>query len=269
MARQPRRKAESGVYHIILRGINRQTVFEDEEDFSKYRSLLSFYKRRCGFALYGYCLMDNHIHLLVKEAANPAILDVNGTEVEVPAESLETIFKRLNVSYVLYFNRKYKRTGHLFQDRFKSEPIETDARLLMALRYIHRNPIKAGICGNAEEYRQSSYCDYTGETKESITDIPFVLELMRKEDLIRYTAEENQDTFLDIPDQADLPKTDQEAKELLAKITGCRSVSAFRKLGRKKRDDAFRSLNREGVNITQISRITGVSRPVIYRALEM
>ena len=82
------------------------------------------HKRRCGFELYGYCLMDNHIHLLVKEAANAAVLDIGGSEIEIPPESLESIFKRIGVSYVLYFNRKYKRVGHLFQDRFKSEPIE-------------------------------------------------------------------------------------------------------------------------------------------------
>ena len=142
MARQARQKSEAGIYHIILRGSNRQILFEDEEDFSKFKSLLSFYKKRCGFALYGYCLMDNHIHLLMKEAENPAVLFINGKEIEFgPGESLETIFKRIGVSYVGYFNRKYKRTGHLFQDRFKSEPIDTDAYLLMALRYIHRNPV--------------------------------------------------------------------------------------------------------------------------------
>ena len=267
MARQPRQKAASGIYHIILRGINRQIIFEDEEDFSKYKSLLSFYKRRCGFELYGYCLMDNHIHLLVKEAANAAVLDIGGSEIEIPPESLESIFKRIGVSYVLYFNRKYKRVGHLFQDRFKSEPIETLPYLMMALRYIHRNPIKAGICEKAEEYSQSSYRDYIGEEKDPITDVSLILDLTEIDDLIQFTAEENQDSFIDVAEQNDFPKTDQEAKELLAEITGCNSASAFQELSRQERDEAFRRLKKDGVSITQISRITGVSRPLIYRAI--
>ena len=267
MARQPRQKAASGIYHIILRGINRQIIFEDEEDFSKYKSLLSFYKRRCGFELYGYCLMDNHIHLLVKEAANAAVLDIGGSEIEIPPESLESIFKRIGVSYVLYFNRKYKRVGHLFQDRFKSEPIETLPYLMMALRYIHRNPIKAGICEKAEEYSQSSYRDYIGEEKDPITDVSLILDLTEIDDLIQFTAEENQDSFIDVAEQNDFPKTDQEAKELLAEITGCTSASAFQELSRQERDEAFRRLKKDGVSITQISRITGVSRPLIYRAI--
>ena len=225
------------------------------------------HKRRCGFELYGYCLMDNHIHLLVKEAANAAVLDIGGSEIEIPPESLESIFKRIGVSYVLYFNRKYKRVGHLFQDRFKSEPIETLPYLMMALRYIHRNPIKAGICEKAEEYSQSSYRDYIGEEKDPITDVSLILDLTEIDDLIQFTAEENQDNFIDVAEQNDFPKTDQEAKELLAEITGCTSASAFQELSRQERDEAFRRLKKDGVSITQISRITGVSRPLIYRAI--
>ena len=76
MPRQARGKSESGVYHIMIRGINQQIIFEDDEDQEKYLQLLRFYRKRCGFALYGYCLMDNHVHLLVKEAARPSIVTI-------------------------------------------------------------------------------------------------------------------------------------------------------------------------------------------------
>ena len=121
----------SGIYHVMIRGINYQSIFEDSEDREKYLQLLRNTRKRCGFALYGYCLMGNHVHLLVKEAAGPSVITMQGGDVEVgPGEPLESIFKRLGVSYVRYFNRKYKRVGHLFQDRYRSEPIEDDAYLL-------------------------------------------------------------------------------------------------------------------------------------------
>ena len=99
MARTVRRRSESGVYHVMLRGINRQLIFEDEEDENTFLRILSSCKKRCGFALYGYCLMGNHVHLLLKEAARPAVITVNGQDIEAgPGESLETIFKRIGVS---------------------------------------------------------------------------------------------------------------------------------------------------------------------------
>lgn len=85
--------------------------------------------------------MGNHVHLLLREGKEP----------------LSQIFKRLGVRYVYWYNWKYKRTGHLFQDRFKSEPVEDDTYFLAVLRYIYQNPVKAGLCEKPEEYQWSSY----------------------------------------------------------------------------------------------------------------
>ena len=88
--------------------------------------------------------MNNHARLLLQERE----------------EDIANIMKRINISYVFYFNKKYKKTGHLFQDRYRSEKIEDDSYLLMATRYIHKNPIKAGIVKKAEKYKWSSYKGY-------------------------------------------------------------------------------------------------------------
>ena len=114
MPRQARRQSESGIYHIMLRGINQQQIFEDEEDNQKFVEVLKDCKLISGFKVYAYCLMGNHIHLLLK-AEN---------------ENLEQIFKRIGARYVYWYNWKYRRRGHLFQDRFKSEPVEDDAYFL-------------------------------------------------------------------------------------------------------------------------------------------
>ena len=125
MPRQARKRAESGIYHVMLRGINQQRIFEDEEDNQRFLQILRECKEIGGFMLLAYCLMGNHVHLLIKE----------GTE------SLEQIFKRIGGRFVYWYNVKYQRVGHLFQDRFKSEPVDTDAYLLTVIRYIHQNPV--------------------------------------------------------------------------------------------------------------------------------
>lgn len=129
MPRQARKKSESGIYHIMLRGINQQQIFEDREDYEKFLEILKDCKAICEFKLFAYCLMGNHIHLLIQE----------GTE------SLEQVFKRLCGRFVYWYNVKYRRVGHLFQDRFKSEPVDSDDYFFTVQRYIHQNPIKAGL----------------------------------------------------------------------------------------------------------------------------
>ena len=120
MPRTARKKSNSGIYHIMLRGINRQIIFEDDEDRVKFIATLKHYKQKCGFNVFAYCLMDNHVHLIIK----------------VNNESLESIMKRIGVSYVYWYNWKYKRSGHLFQDRYKSEVIEDDSYLLVLSRFL-------------------------------------------------------------------------------------------------------------------------------------
>lgn len=105
MPRQARERSRSGIYHIMLRGINRQNIFEEDEDRQRFIETLKYYKAISGYRLYGYCLMNNHIHLLMGE---------NG-------ESMSLGIKRISSSYVYWYNQKYNRCGHLFQERFKSD----------------------------------------------------------------------------------------------------------------------------------------------------
>lgn len=268
MARQARKASVSGVYHVMLRGINRQRIFEDSQDEQKFLELLRLYRKRCGFALYGYCLMGNHVHLLLKEAARPCVITINGVDVETgPGEALKTVFKRVGVSYVLYFNRKYRRTGPLFQDRFRSEPVDTDEYLLMALRYIHLNPVKARLCSKPEEYPLSSFREYLNEGNRRMVDCEAVLNMITLEELKAYTEQPNEDRFLEMSGSEKLPGTDEEAKACMARITGCASASEFQRLEKAERERALRRLYSEGFAIAQISRITGYSRPIVYRAI--
>ena len=117
MPRKARVKSKTGIYHMILRGVNRQVIFESKEDGEKFLDTLKECKKKSGYELYGYCLMNNHIHLLIKENQ----------------EDLGTIMKRIGASYVYWYNWKYERVGHLFQDRYKSEVVEDEKYLLNVL----------------------------------------------------------------------------------------------------------------------------------------
>ena len=161
MPRQARQQSQSGIYHLILRGVNKQVIFEDDEDREKFLWCCRYYKEISQYKVYGYCLMNNHIHLLIKEDKEP----------------ISKIMKRIGVSYVSWFNHKYDRCGHLFQDRFKSETVDSDEYLLTLLRYIHQNPMKSGEVKKIAAYPWSSYKEYLGDN--NLVDIDFTLRLCR------------------------------------------------------------------------------------------
>ena len=152
MPRASRKKSESGIYHIMLRGINQQVVFEENEDYDRFIDTVKKYKTICGYKLFAYCLMSNHIHIIIKEET----------------ESIDQIIKRIAGSYVYWYNSKYYRKGHLFQDRFKSEPVDDDAYFMTVLRYIHQNPVKAKLCSKVEDYPFSSFAEYLHEIQSSV-----------------------------------------------------------------------------------------------------
>ena len=139
MPRTARKIGNSGFYHIVARGIGKQIIFEEENDYLLFLGLLKKYLKEENAVLHAYCLMDNHFHLLLK-------ID----------SGMDRLMKKISTAYVFYFNSKYERVGHLFQDRYRSIPVEDDPSLLSVVRYIHNNPAKAGICP-ANRYRWSSY----------------------------------------------------------------------------------------------------------------
>lgn len=246
MPRQARKKSQSGIYHIMLRGINGQVIFEDSQDKEKFLETLKTYKTISEYKVFAYCLMSNHIHLLLK----------------VEKEDLDLIVKRIAGSYVYWYNWKYKRRGHLFQDRFKSEPIEDDSYFLTVLRYIHQNPIKSGICRRIDEYRFCSYNEYI--TKPYIVDNEFCFEIIDREEFIRFNNENNADICLDI-EENNFRLTDEEAKIIIQKISKCKNATEFQNLSIDKRDKYLKVLREKGLSIRQISRLTGISFNIVRK----
>ncbi len=164
MGREPRIEIAGIPYHLIIRGNNRGTIFLDENCFIRYIELLRGYKIRLKYKLYCYCLMPNHIHLIL-EASEKA--------------PISKIMQCINTCYAHYFNKKFKRTGHVLQGRYKSIIIKDNEYLLHLSRYIHMNPVKAGLCKRAEDYKYSSARDYLqGNKADDLVDTDFILSIL-------------------------------------------------------------------------------------------
>ncbi len=144
MARKPRIEFKGALTHIITRGNHREPVFRDQTDYLHYLHILSRYKLRYPFFLYAYALMGNHVHLLIETQETP----------------LCKILQGINQSQTLYFNRKYKTAGHLFQGRYKVILCDKDRHFLALVRYIHLNPVRAGIADAAGGYPWTSHHSY-------------------------------------------------------------------------------------------------------------
>jgi putative transposase len=163
MPRKPRLFSPEIAYHVICRGNNRQTIFRKSEDFTYYLFLLKFLKEEFVFDVYHYCLMSNHVHMLMRF---PTL------------QAFRKVPQRLSLLYAKYFARQYHHIGHVFQDRFKSIPVENNSYLLECGRYIERNPVSAKITTEPTEYRWSSAGFYLEGTANSILTMnPLYLDL--------------------------------------------------------------------------------------------
>jgi len=246
-------KSETGIYHVVLRGINKQTIFEDEEDNEIFLVTVNQYKKQSGYKLLAYCLMGNHIHLLIKTGA----------------EELGQIFRRIGASYVYWYNRKYDRIGHLFQDRYKSEAVETDQYLFAVIRYIHQNPLKAGIVKNLEAYPYSSYAEYLGLNNDQYVDKDFILALFHEEkeqaltDFKAYNEMMTDEIFLDISDRRYI--SDKAAVEMIKKQYKVSSSLELQNFDAEKRTTCVQFLLENGLSARQIVRVTGISRYFIQK----
>lgn len=149
MPRRPRLDLEGYLYHIIARGNDRRKIFLEEGDFQHYLVRIRFYARKYSQILYACCLMPNHVHFLIRRGAGPLFKFMQG----------------LQQSYTSYFNKKYRKVGHLFQGRYKSIVCDEDAYFLELVRYIHLNPVRAGLASHPNKYRWTSHHAYRG-TKE-------------------------------------------------------------------------------------------------------
>ena len=252
MTRMPRQLSSTGYYHIIFRGVNHCHLFEEDEDYEKFLKLLEAAKSDLGFEVCAYCLMSNHGHLLVSEKQPGDIM---------------TAMRKVLGPYANWFNRKYKRSGSLIANRYKSSPVETDAYLLTLVRYIHQNPLMAGISKHIDKYRYSSYRAYT-KGRPTLVCTNAVLSLFSIdsdkaiEDFIEFhkTAEQADYT---LPDG--VRKTEQQIRDAMVSVLGETKPTEICSLPLKERNAHLSLLRKKGFSIRQIERATGISKKIIER----
>lgn len=153
MPRNSRRKSASDFYHIIIRGINREQIFGSNRHKEKMFQFLQE-KEVPTVEIFAYCIMSNHMHLLLRG----------------PLKDISEYMKGIQTSYALYYNRKLERNGHVFQNRFKSFPVESEEYLWQCFYYIHLNPVKAKITEDMKRYQYSSAQEYLYEKKGLIQE---------------------------------------------------------------------------------------------------
>lgn len=129
----------------MTRGNNRHTVFENDEDFKYFLDLIDRFKKDHPFDLFHYCLMNNHVHMLVKTNK---------------ASDFSTFMKKLNLAYFHHYRKNYKWVGHFWQDRFRSQTVGKDEYFIQCGKYIELNPVRAGIIKDSKDYKYSSYNYY-------------------------------------------------------------------------------------------------------------
>ncbi|MCL6559116.1 MAG: transposase [Firmicutes bacterium] len=250
----------------MLRGNERKDIFYDDEDRIRFLETLNKMKEDGNYHIYAYCLMSNHVHLLMKEGK----------------DSIQRSMKRICVSYVYYFNNKYQRIGHLFQDRYRSEAVDEESYILTAARYIHNNPVKAGIVEKAEDFKWSSYKEYISKIgyKQGLVEREFLLSLLsdREERAIALFREFAYESVVDelieyeestaktrIKDTVKKNLKDEIIKVLenrgynLENLKSCRDKKIRNELIREIRETT-------GASVRELSRLLGISKDMIFRA---
>ncbi|WP_404404928.1 transposase [Jeotgalibacillus malaysiensis] len=257
MPRTSRIVSKSGIYHISIRGVNRQLMFYDDADRTFLLNKLLFLKVETGFQLYAWCLMDNHIHLVIKEEHI----------------SISKIMQRLNASYTIYLNRKYDGTGTIYDGRFYSTPIETVPYLRTVIRYTHQNPVRSLIVSSPSEYKWSSCQHYYGKSTNfnSLTNIENILKLfsLNIEESIKHFIEYTESIY-ELPwknPSKKLKLSDAQALDIIQEHIANIKIPLIKKLPKLERNLIIRNLKSiNGLNASQLSRILGIPKSVIWKA---
>lgn len=248
MPRIARKISKTGFYHVIIRGVNKEIIFIEDEDRKNFLHLLKYYKTELNCKIHAYCLMSNHVHLLIED----------------PKLNLGELMKNITCVYAGEFNKKYNRVGHLFQDRFKSQNIEDQTYLLCLIRYIHRNPEKAGIC-KTEEYKWSSYNEVINGAK--IIDRNFILNIYNDNKFLAINEFRKQmiGEHDDILDAAYIKEkiSDTEARRLIEHIIKTKQIPEITKENIEEIVDKIRQI--KNIRKDQIFRILGIKRSTFYK----
>jgi len=241
----------------MLRGNERKKIFLDDGDHQRFLDILLKKKTETQLLIYAYCLMDNHIHLVLRDDQN----------------ELSTIMKGIATSYAMFFNVKYNRVGHVFQDRFKSEPIEDERYLMSAIRYVHNNPVKAKIVAKPDQYEWSSYRSYVSPEEITIAEVRYILGMIGGnlneaiQEFKRFSNERDEANHID--EDEEMIKTLEDGRIYLEEYLAKKWPGAAREAineDRVMRNEVIQELrSNTDLSIRKIAELLGVNRGVVER----
>ncbi len=276
--RKPREQAVSGIYHVILRGINKQDVFLHRNDFVEMINSMKeaqiqrapdgtvLHRNNCTY--YAYCILHNHVHILLRER----LLNVSD------------IMKRIQNRFVRIYNFRYERIGHLFQDRFVSEPVDDPEYFYQLIRYIHRNPVKAMEAERPEDYEFSSWHEFLStnsdtdqckmgsdpilQPNEYLCDVRNIADRFGWKETVEWVNMDVDDKCMDM-DTIGWKVSDATAWDILSEISNTRSVEEFKQLSQDWQYKYICELLSHGVSLLQASRLTSLTYMYLYRKLKI
>lgn len=248
MSRTARLASKSGIYHVTSRGAGKRDLFEDDRDREYYLTSLHRCSHEENLDILAWCLMDNHVHILC----------------EGDLGDLTSTMKRLNTSYAQHFNGRHGHVGPVFQGRFASCPVESEAHLIETVRYIHLNPRDLGV-SNPGDYRWSSYQQYI--EGDGFCKVDNVMSIFGSVKLFMdFHDIEKSDVAVVEGIPARPRMTDAEARKIASRIYGEAFSDAIAVMDKSKRNQALRLLYNRGVSIRQLERLTGIGCSAIHRA---
>lgn len=264
MPRRSREKSTTGMYHVMLRGNEKKDIFRERPEKQKLLKTMMRIRWEGGFELYAYCIMDNHLHLCFNEGET----------------SLSCAVQRLATIYARYYNDVHDRVGHVFQDRYKSQPIGNEPQLLNVIRYIHNNPVKAGMAERPELYTWSSYRDYLRsvplfkEHEIFLKDTEWILGLFSQDKKAalqafqEYTHQPCEDQFLDMHQSED----DVEDAEIMKKLVAALYLKGMTvedlKENKGMLKETIQMLKQEHhLSIRRIADLLNVSKNLVHRSI--
>ena len=251
MARRPRIEI-AGYYHIVNRGVDKMNIFRHSDDYEYFEELMCLHMKSYGITLHNYCLMSNHYHLLI----------------ETSTDNLSKFMRQFNMNYAIYFNKKYKRVGHLWQGRFKSWFVTDDGYLYTLMLYIEQNPLKANMVKTLEAYPYSSYHYFLQkEIPECLQNSWIVQNHGNDHEAIQVMLNSKLDTSIlqELKKASYLVEAPNVDKKLdIEKLT--KMLTNHKDL--KERNSKIVKAYEQGYSQHMIAKVLGISQPAVYGVIK-
>ncbi|MDY0234978.1 MAG: transposase [Gudongella sp.] len=253
MPRKAREQSPTDFYHIMIRGINKEKIFEKKQHKEFLLEILKQSKENLDVEIGAYCIMNNHFHLIAK-----------GDLSEV-----SQLLKKINIRFAMLYNKNLERVGHVFQDRFRSESIYNDNHLIQAISYIHNNPVKAGLTTKITDYKWSSYSEYFTKADSIIsTDLKLlILDIVGGQKALEKFHANNQ-AVLFIDTEEDVEKLKQDIFDRVIKDyceeNGIIDASKIKNDSERMEDLVIKLLEQEVFPHREIARLLEINRNLVH-----